>query len=86
MLQAALRGAKRPGETEPQEDENGKPKKPKKARGKGKPKANPKAAPKGSGGSAAEPKSGDQEIETKEGEQAEPSSKPDLSAMWSQKD
>lgn len=99
-MQAALRGAKRPsGEGELQEDENGEPKKPKTAR---KAKAAPKAAhntaakgakgakvakPEASSGSA-EPNSGNQEIETSEGGgPAEPSkTKPDLSAMWHQKD
>ena len=95
-MQAALRGAKRPsGEGDPQEDENGEPKKPKAARkAKAAPKAARKAAPrapkvaepKASSGSAKD-KPGDQEVETTAGDADEPSkTKPDLSAMWKNKD
>ena len=87
-MQAALRGAKRPsGEGDPQEDENGEPKKaaPKAAR-KAAPRAPEVAEPKASSGSAKD-KPGDQEVETTEGDADEPSkTKPDLSAMWKNKD
>ena len=87
-MQAALRGAKRPsGEGDPQEDENGEPKKPKAARkAKAAPKAPKVAEPKASSGSAKD-KPGDQEVETPAGDADEPSkTKPDLSAMWKNKD